>query len=688
MKPMQHILWLTLMLVLLPGLTHGAAQQVRRGALITENIPQPSPQRLAAIRRYSDIRQFQFRGWLRSGALVSTRIGRTPQAFLLKNPQTLSHHRGFASNRTVYLPGADGNIIAKPANDEKPSPLRQLTHFHEPAREIIPSPDGDHYIVSRDQGGDELFQGILFSSSKARPVTFTEPGYRNGHFVFSRRGKWIAWQRSSLQSPDWDIMLAPVDDPVRGRRVALQGHGALLPLSFSPDNKKLLVSHYLSISESQLLLVDLSGGTVTPVNPLAVPVAYGKGVFTPDGKAVIVQSDEGRSFVGLVRINLQNGKKKALSPVLKGDVTGFALSRDGRTLAYAVNIGGRSIILVADARTGKVLKAPKLPVGVVTGLAFDHHGHRLGFSFDGARHPQGVWVYNWRGNVLREWTRGLAKRPAPGRFRRVQSIHYPSFTEANGKRRKIPAFLYLPSRSVPRPLPVIITIHGGPEAQYRPRFSAQVQYWANELGLAVIAPNVRGSSGYGGNYVTLDDGLRREDALKDIGALLDWIAGRKDLDASRVIVEGGSYGGYMVLAAMAAYPQRLAGGIDIVGISSFVPFLQNTSGYRRDLRRREYGDERQPLVRAFLDSISPLNHAAQIRAPLLIVQGQNDPRVPAAQSARMAAAVRTTGTPLWFMLATNEGHGFRKRDNVLALRAAEADFIRFCLARAATGSSS
>ena len=684
MKVLLHIVFVALFLPCGASAAMAApAQRAHRGALITENIPQPSPQTMAAINRYADIRQYQFRGWLGTGALVSTRIGNTAQAFMLKHPRAFSRRRGFTRSSTVYL-SAEG-AAARPDDDGKPSPLRQLTHFTEPAREIVPSPDESHYIVSRDQGGDERFQGILFTSGQTHPVSFTEQDYRNSNFVFSRHGRWIAWQRSGKDSPDWDIMLAPVQNPVRGRRRVLKGDGTLLPLDFSPDNATLLVNRYLSVSESRLLLVDLASGAATPVNPMVAPVAYGRGVFTRNGKAIIVQSDEGRSFVGLLRIDLKSGKKRAMSPALKGDVTSFVLSADGRTLAYAVNIGGRSVVLVADAGTGQVLKAPKLPAGVVTNLAFDRRGHRLGFSFDGARHPQGVWVYTWRANMVREWTKDSPGRPGPARFREPKSVRYPSFEEAGGNRRKIPAFVFMPDKAVPRPVPVIITIHGGPESQYRPRFSPQIQYWLNELGVAVIAPNVRGSSGYGGNYVALDNGVRREDALKDIGALLDWIARRKDLDASRVIVQGGSYGGYMVLAAMIAYPQRLAGGIDIVGISSFVPFLQNTSGYRRQLRRREYGDERQPVMRAFLERISPLGRAAKIKAPLMIVQGQNDPRVPAAQSARMLASARASGVPLWYMLATNEGHGFRKRGNVRALRAAESDFIRFCLARTASG---
>jgi dipeptidyl aminopeptidase/acylaminoacyl peptidase len=210
---------------------------------------------------------------------------------------------------------------------------------------------------------------------------------------------------------------------------------------------------------------------------------------------------------------------------------------------------------------------------------------------------------------------------------------------------------------------VVINFHGGPEAQYQPSFSALVQYAANELGIAVLAPNVRGSSGYGKSFLLLDNGFKREDSVKDAGALLDWIAGQPELDASRVAVLGGSYGGYMVLAAMTHYNDRLKAGIDVVGISNFVTFLENTKDYRRDLRRVEYGDERDPEMRAHLQAISPLNHVEKITRPMLVVQGLNDPRVPASEAEQIVAAIRANGGEAWYLLATDEGHGFRKKSN-------------------------
>jgi dipeptidyl aminopeptidase/acylaminoacyl peptidase len=232
----------------------------------------------------------------------------------------------------------------------------------------------------------------------------------------------------------------------------------------------------------------------------------------------------------------------------------------------------------------------------------------------------------------------------------------------DGAPRQIPAFVYKPAASGDR-LPVIISIHGGPEGQSRPYFSSTTQYWVNELGCAVIFPNVRGSTGYGKTWLALDNGFNREESVQDIGALLDWIATQPDLDPARVAVFGGSYGGYMVLASMTTYPDRIKCGVDVVGISNFVTFLENTQDYRRDLRRVEYGDERDPAMREFLLKISPTNNAAKIRSPLFVAQGENDPRVPASEARQIVQAVADNGIPVWTMFAKDEGHGFRKKNN-------------------------
>jgi len=246
--------------------------------------------------------------------------------------------------------------------------------------------------------------------------------------------------------------------------------------------------------------------------------------------------------------------------------------------------------------------------------------------------------------------------------------------------RMIPAFYYKPlpqflNLHKNKKFPVIIDIHGGPESQFVPNFNTTFQYFLGELGIAVIAPNVRDSTGYGKTYVKLDNGYLREDSVKDIGSLLNWISSQSDLDSSRVLVRGGSYGGYMVLASIIHYGNKIKAGVDRVGISNFVTFLENTQDYRRDLRRVEYGDERDSLMREFLIKISPLTNVSSIKCPMLIAQGLNDPRVPASESRQIVDAVRKNQFPVWYILGKNEGHGFTKKVNVDYLVFAEVLFL-------------
>ena len=257
---------------------------------------------------------------------------------------------------------------------------------------------------------------------------------------------------------------------------------------------------------------------------------------------------------------------------------------------------------------------------------------------------------------LTRWTESEVGGLDTTAFRVPELIRYPTFDMDGAEQREIPAWVYKPAGKGPHP--VVISIHGGPEGQSRPSFSSTYQMWIEKLGVAVIRPN-----GYGKTYVGLDNGFKREDSVKDIGALLDWIETQPDLDKDRVAVFGGSYGGYMVLASAVHYSDRLAAAVDIVGISNFVTFLENTQDYRRDLRRVEYGDERDPAMRAHLEKISPLNNVDQISVPMFIVQGENDPRVPVTEAAQVVEALREQGHTVWYMNALNEGHGYRKREN-------------------------
>jgi len=299
-------------------------------------------------------------------------------------------------------------------------------------------------------------------------------------------------------------------------------------------------------------------------------------------------------------------------------------------------------------------------------MEFSPDGRKLGLTLNTSKTPSDSFVLQLGEGALEygslvRWTYSEVGGLDTENFIGPELVHYPTFDSASGGPESIPAWVYKPTGKGPHP--VIIAIHGGPESQSRPTFSSTYQMWLDKLGAVVIRPNVRGSAGYGKHYMSLDNGFKREDSVRDIGALLDWIATQPDMDKDRVAVYGGSYGGYMVLASAVHYSDRLNAAVDVVGISNFVTFLENTQDYRRDLRRAEYGDEREPAMRKHLQSISPLTNVEKIKIPMLVVQGQNDPRVPVTEAIQVVDGLRAQGQSVWYMNALNEGHGYRKKEN-------------------------
>jgi dipeptidyl aminopeptidase/acylaminoacyl peptidase len=612
-----------------------APQRIERGALRVENVPETPPDVAERLRQYVNTRAAGFADWLpNGGVLIYTRFGDTVQLHRVDQPM---------GART------------------------QLTFYDERISGAAVKPGTDQILFTRDVGGDENFAGFMLDPATGRATQLTEANTRNENFIFSDDGAQIAWSYVPASEPNYDIF---VGDPnnAQARRRVLDGEGAIGPADFSADGGRLLLQRYVSIAESHLFVLDIASGGITRITP-DITVSYSGGEFTPDGRAIITLSDENSQFQRLVRIDLTTGARQVLSPDLGWGVEGFDLSDDGRTIAYVVNEAGRSQLRLMDARTLRALAAPELPPGIVSGVRFDPSGRRLGFSLNSATAPGDVYTWDLRARRLTRWTASETGGIPQSTFVEPELIRWPSFDQ-----REITGFLYRPR--TPGPHPVIIQIHGGPESQFRPVFSSTIQYWVNELGVAVIAPNVRGSDGYGKDFLALDNGPRREDSVRDIGALLDWIAAQNTLDKDRVLVYGGSYGGYMVLASMTHYNDRLAGAVDIVGISNFVSFLENTSGYRRDLRRAEYGDERNAEMRAVFDRISPLNNINRVNKPIFVVHGYNDPRVPVSEAEQVLAAVRRNGGEAWLMIAMNEGHGFARRENQEAQREAETLFFR------------
>lgn len=637
----------------------GAAERVERGNLVIEGIPEIPPSLATRLAQYQNTRSAGLAGWLPGGGmLISTRFGETSQIHRVERP---------GGART------------------------QLTFFSEPVGggEPSPSPEVGGFLFTRDVGGSEFYQIYFFDLQTGTSTLLTDGESRNGAAVWSNDGKRFAFFTTRRNGHDYDIHVADIARPGESRPV-LEREGAWFPAEWSPDDDTLLVLNYVSANESYPYLLALDDGELTPLHTADEPVSYGDAVFSPDGKGLYFTSDEGSEFQRLCYHDLATGERRVLTGDIDWNVESLEISHDGRHLAFTVNREGWSELHVRDLGAppgatggfGAELALPELPGGLAYDLEFSPDGARLGFVVNGPTGPGDVYDLDLATGTLTRWTESEVGGLNRDSFVSPQLIRFPTFDTVDGERRTIPSFYYRPAGE--GPFPVLIDIHGGPEGQERPAFSPSTQFWVKELGLAVLAPNVRGSDGYGKSYLKLDNGRRRENSVKDIGALLDWVATRPELDASRVGVYGGSYGGYMSLASLVHYDDRLAAGVDIVGISSFVTFLTNTEDYRRDLRRAEYGDESDPEMRVFLQKISPLTRIDEVTTPLLVIQGANDPRVPASESEQVVAAVRENGGEVWYLLAKDEGHGFRKKSNRDAMYQSVALFLEeFLIERAA-----
>ena len=555
----------------------------------------------------------------------------------------------------------------------------QLTFYRDTVTEGAYRPGSpDQILISINERGAENFQLLLVDRAAGRTKRITDGKSRNTDAEWSHGGKLLAYASNARNGRDFDIYLTDASAAGAERRLAeLQGSWSIL--DWSPDDKRLLVKEDASPTESYLHWIDVATGEKHALTPRQgkEPVDYPNAVWTRDGRSVLATSNLGSELLHLVRIDLADGKSAPVPGItgLEWDVESFDLSDDGSLLAFVVNEDGFSRLHFLDLRTGRELPAPEMPDGVMTRPRFRRGSHEVAFALNWARATRDVYSYDPDSKRLDRWTASEAGGLNTSAFALPELVHFPTFDG-----RSIPAFVYRPPADrFPGPRPVYIDIHGGPEEQARPNFLGSNNYFISELGAVYIAPNVRGSAGYGKSYLALDNGEKREDSVKDIGALLDWIAKQPGLDASRVMVSGGSYGGYMVLASLVHYSDRLRCAFDSVGISDFVTFLESTSDYRRDLRRAEYGDERDPKMREHLLKIAPARNVERIGKPLLVSQGANDPRVPISESDQIVAALEKRGVPVWYLVGKDEGHGFQKKSNSDYQRAVLVRFIETCL---------
>ena len=597
--------------------------------LVVQGIP-PVPASLAQeVARYTEFRGASLHSWhpVRREMLIGTRFAETNQIHLVRQPG------GARTQLTFFADGARGA-------------LWQPVH-------------GRYFVFRKDSGGGEWFQLYRYDVAGGAVTLLTDGKSRNNAPVWDRAGRRIAYTSTRRNGRDWDLYTMDPADPASDRLLTAVEGGGWEPAAWAADGRQIALVEFVSANESRLWLVDATTGSkrLVPVPPSSVRVAYGGAQFSRDGRRLYVSTDRDFEFQRLAWIDLADGQHHYLTSHIPWDVDAFALSDDGRRIAFLTNESGVARLRLLDTTSGRERLVPGLPPGVIYGLAWHANSRDVGFAMTSARSPSAVYSLDAASGRLTRWTESESAVDVSG-FAEAQTIRWPSFDG-----RAISGFLFAPPARFTGKRPVIIDIHGGPEGQSRPWFQGRNNYWLNELGIALILPNVRGSSGYGKTFLTLDDGYRREDSYQDIAALLDWIRTDPRLDADRVLVTGGSYGGHMTLAVATNYPERICCAIDVVGISNLVTFLERTEAYRRDLRRVEYGDERDPKMREFLQRIAPLNKAGDIRKPLFVVQGRNDPRVPHTEATQMVETARLNGTPVWFLMANDEGHGFAKRKN-------------------------
>ena len=632
----------TLFVILASGSTgwcQEAADPRRPAAVETLEVPVIPGEIFERLRQYRNVREAGFAGWSPDGKgiLIRTRFGNSAQL-----------HR-------VYQP--EGR-------------REQITFFEEPVSgRFVPQSAVGNLLCLMSQGGNENDQIYLLDRQAFQTHLLTDGKARHLLGPVSLDGRQFLFSSNQRNGRDMDLYLANIA-PGGAPRKIFEADGAFwFAADWSQDQRNVLLGRYVSINESYFALLDLNTGKRTDLDlPEGQKGAIGDMRFSPDGKTIYLSTDVGSEFRRLARYEIQSGTYTWLTANVDWDVSGIEVDPHSGKVAFTVNEDGASSFYLYEQDTVRQLT---VPLGIISGVEFSPDGKQLGFTLARPDSPADAYSLALDDHRLTRWTYSEVGGLDPSRFVSPERIQFRTFDG-----RMIPAYYFRPkTAAADRPVPVLIQIHGGPESQYRPYFSGSIQYFVNDLGMAVIAPNVRGSAGYGKTYLKLDNAELREDSVRDIGGLLDWIATREELDANRVAVMGGSYGGYMVLASLVHFGERIAAGIDIVGIASFTTFLKNTAAYRQDLRRAEYGDERDPKMQAVFERINPAAHAHRIRSALLVAHGKNDPRVPFSEAEQIAQMVRQQGKPVWTVYAANEGHGFAKKDNADYLSAVEVQFL-------------
>jgi dipeptidyl aminopeptidase/acylaminoacyl peptidase len=569
----------------------------------------------------------------------------------------------------------------------------QLTFTNESVRGGHYNPRRHEIIYSMDVGGNERTQlyrlhGIggdtdhgLGNGWVDEDVT-REPKAIHTFGGWSHDGEQIAFSANREDPSRFDIYIQKVPlsggrEPPEPARLLQKGPGGYyLAFGWSPDDRRLLAHKMESNFNQDLYAIEVAGAAhgvsgssqVKHLTPHQGDAQYHSPSWSADGKSIYCASTAGgRDIADLAQIDVATGKLSYIMKESAHEVERVLASPKGRWLAWILNIEGRSILHLLDLKNNQQVSLPELPLGVIAEMDFSQDDSKLALVFDGPRYNMDVWILDLTTFKHRQLTHSSRAGIPFSQFVEPELIHYKSFDG-----RMIPAWFYRPAS--PSPLggegrvrgnelpPVILYPHGGPESQTRPNFVSIFQYFV-ERGYAILAPNVRGSTGYGTAYMNLDNTVKRMDSVADLAHAAYWLRDQKQGDPKRLAVYGGSYGGFMVLAAVTHYPELWAAGIDVVGIANFVTFMEKTGAYRRAHREAEYGNLREH--REFFEKISPIHHVDKIKCPMMVIHGANDPRVPVEEAEQIVAALKKRNIAVEYLRYEDEGHGLVKLKNRL-----------------------
>lgn len=608
--------------------------------LITENIAEIPKELSNEVKKYSESRSASLGDIhpLTNEIIINTRFGSTPQL-----------------HRVSKSMGA----------------RTQITFFDEPVSATSFEPlKGEYLVYSKDIGGNEFGQLFKLDLKTLQSTLLTDGGKsQNGGITWRKDGKGFYYASTKRNGGDRDIYYMDPNNP-KSEKLILQVKGGGWGIQdVSPDNKKLVLGEYISINESYIWLLDIETGKLTEVTDRnSKGISQSEATFSNLSNEIWLVTDKDNEFQRLAAMNLNTKKTTYYTSDIPWNVESFNLSEDKKSIVFITNEGGLNKMYLMNTGTKAYKEIKNLPIGLISGARFTKDNQTIFFNQSTAQSASDVYQLNIKTAKIERWTESELGEMQPSDMSVPKFIEWKSFDDL-----KISGFYYPASPKFKGKRPVIIMIHGGPEGQSMASFLDSNNFYTSEMGVSLVYPNVRGSSGFGKTYLEKDNGFLREDSVKDIGALLDWIAKQPELDKDKIMIMGRSYGGYMTLATAFHYADRIKCSVDIVGISNFNTFLKNTEEYRRDLRRAEYGDERDSKMAAFFDKTAPLNNTDKIKKPMFIIQGTNDPRVPVTEAMQMRDKLKAQGNTVWYLEAKDEGHAFKKKANI--------DYVRLAIIR-------